>query len=255
MGSEADATDWLERALTVFDVPSVEMVWGSTECGNLLGCYKPMQNKIGLNPDGRYIPMYVVAHEFGHALEKAYSGTAPECSSYQECEGFARYFESIYMATDGHLLDFQCSCGATHLKILPDGSIRCIDCGETYYAPLFNPLHFNGTYSGPGAMLGYSGVRGQSPAEFGLVATDDIAHTALGALFVLAPAAIRPGSGKAVKYGILGGEAFAAAKEAVVDPLVFGQTPAKGLVDLFWYNVGIVSGVLLLKATKHEVWG
>ncbi len=263
MGSEADAIDWLERAMTVFDVPPIDFIWKSGQCSNLLGCYQPMFNRIGLNPDGNRIPMYVVAHEFGHALEKAMSGSAEECKSYQQCEGFARYFESIYMTTNGQLLDFVCDCGATHLRVLPDQSLQCVDCGTEYYAPLFNPIMYNGTYQEKVpptgyANLGYGEVRGQPTAAastWGPAATTAVCHLAVGALFALAPAALKPGDGKLVKDVVLGGEALIAFKEAVFDPLVFGQTLGDAFYDFLVYNAGIMGGMVALKATGHEVWG
>jgi len=161
MATEDEAAQWLERAMDVFDVPQLVLVWNSNQCGDVYGCYEPMFNRLGLNPPGEKIPMYVVAHEFGHALEKAMSGSALECENYQQCEGFARYFESIYMTTNGQLLDFVCNCGRTHLRVLPDQSLQCVDCGTEYYAPLFNPMLYNGTYlagNPPGgyARLGFS---------------------------------------------------------------------------------------------------
>ena len=256
MATQQQAFDWLQKAMDIFEVPSLEVIWGSPECGNLLGCYKPMLNKIFLNPDGQKIQMYVVAHEFAHALEKAYSGSAEECSSYQQCEGFARYFETLYLATDGKLLDFVCDCGTTHLKLLPDGSLQCIDCGTVYYAPLFNPSGFNGTYGQPPATLYYPESRGQLvPAQLGVIDLEAVGHVALGMLYVLTPAATKPGQGKYVKYGLVAGEAISAFKEAVVDPLLFAQVPAKGVTDFLWYQLGFGLGLTLLKAAHRPVWG
>ena len=253
--NKAEALAWIQKAQSVFAdaAPDVYVDWGAPACGEAYGCYNPGTNIITFNPDGSRIPMYVVAHEFGHFLEKSMSGSSPECSTYLECEGFARYFESIYLATDGRLLDFQCDCGQTHLRVLPDGSIECVDCRTLYYAPLFNPLNYQGTYRGQGQLM-YPDSREQLTTSSQLSpAVAQIAHASIGALFVLAPAAARPDNPKWVRGGAVAGSLIATGKELLFDPLVEGQNIAQGAVDLAFYGLGILGGLALLKRTGHRV--
>jgi len=130
----------VEKFMDRFGMTELNLDFNCKPCGELYGCYFPSTNTLCLqvDPSTGTVPIYVVYHELGHALEHMYySGS--ETFSYAQGEGFARYVESLYLSTNGHLLDFHCECGGDVLRILPDGSIQCVECGSVFYAPIYNP--------------------------------------------------------------------------------------------------------------------
>ncbi len=126
----------LTKLADMFMVPSINLAFDCTGCGETYGCYWPDTNTICLQLENGTVFGYVVVHEFGHALEAMYTGD--KGFSYQQGEGFARHMEQLYLSTDGKFLDFKCDCGVTELRLLPDGSVQCIQCGSIYYAALYN---------------------------------------------------------------------------------------------------------------------
>lgn len=126
----------LEKLMDRFMVPDVNVDFGCAACGQDYGCYIPQSNTICFQPDNGQIPIYVVYHEFGHRLEDMYAGETGY--TYAQGEAFARALETIYLATNGQFLNWHCPCGSDHVRLLPDGSIQCLECGDIFFAPLYD---------------------------------------------------------------------------------------------------------------------
>ena len=135
--TEAQAEAVLQKLVVLFGIYGVDLNFDSA-CKQLYGCYYAGTNTINLNTMDGKVFEYVVFHEFGHALEAAYTGD--KGFSYQQGEGFGRWMESLYLVTDGAILDFKCPCGKTILRLLPDGTLECINCGRQFYAELYDPV-------------------------------------------------------------------------------------------------------------------
>ena len=134
--TEAQAEAVLQKLVVLFGLKGVNLEFDSA-CPELYGCYFPATNTINLNTVNGKVFFYVIMHEYGHALQAAYTGD--QGFSYQQGEGFGRWMESLYLVTDGAILDFKCPCGKTILRLLPDGTLECISCGTQFFAELYDP--------------------------------------------------------------------------------------------------------------------
>jgi hypothetical protein len=132
--TEAEAQAMLQKLVVLFGLRGVNLEFDSGACPRLYGCYFASTNTINLNTMNGKVFGYVVAHEFGHALEAAYTGDVG--FSYQQGEGFARFMEALYLVTNGEIVDFQPPCGGP-LRLLPDGTLQCISDSTQYYAELY----------------------------------------------------------------------------------------------------------------------
>jgi hypothetical protein len=128
------AVAMIRKLVVLFGLRGVNLEFDSGACPQLYGCYFGDTNTINLNTHNGKVPGYVVAHEFGHALEAAYTGDTS--FSYGQGEGFARFMEALYLVTDGEIVDFQPS-GGVPLKLLPDGTLVSVSTGTQYYAELY----------------------------------------------------------------------------------------------------------------------
>ncbi len=135
--TEQGAVDITQKLMDRFAMTALNIDFNCKTCGELYGCYIPETNTVCFQPENGEIPIYVVYHEFGHALSHMYQGEAGV--SYDAGEGFARHMEQLYLSTDGMFLDWHCDCGNDTIRLLPDGSIQCLKCGSVYYAPLYSP--------------------------------------------------------------------------------------------------------------------
>lgn len=136
----AQAQAIVEKFMDRFGMTELNLDFNCKPCGELYGCYFPSTNTLclQLDPGTGTVPQYVIYHEMGHALEHLYY-RGNETFSYAQGEGFARFIESLFLSTNGKLLDFKCDCGSQVMDIMPDGSIQCAGCGTQYYAPVYSP--------------------------------------------------------------------------------------------------------------------
>jgi hypothetical protein len=245
----------IEKLMNVFDVKELNVSF-DTSCGGSGFCYTPSTNTIHLFPDER-IPEFVIAHEFGHALEKAYAGSAPECTTYEECEGFATMFQGIYMVTNGSIANFKCSiCGQSSLTIKPDGRLLCNICRSEYFINFYDVEKYNGISS---KNLYYGCPCNRSLATTATTTAaatscppsfSDIVHLLLGSIFPLGAAALYPGDSKASLKGAGWILAFATIKEFFFDPVAEGQQIQDSLKDFTEYFAGAGASLILLKAKR-----
>jgi len=141
--------------------------------------------------------------------------------------------------------------------LLPDNTLQCRVCGSIYYISLYDPSDFKNVsayskqmYSG-GTVYYSADARnmpvppGPGPAPNDVLG--QLLHASIGALGVIVPAALWPGSKKAVKEGAELTLAFAAAKGATYNVIVENTSPAQNMQDFAFYVLGMLAGGLVLE--------
>ena len=129
-----EAVTMIRKLVVLFGLKGVNVEFDSGACPQLYGCYFASTNTIHLNTHNGKVPGYVVMHETAHAIEAAYTGD--EGFSYSAGEGFGRYMESLYLATDGEIVDFKPSGGGP-LRVQQDGSLLSVADGTVYFFELY----------------------------------------------------------------------------------------------------------------------